>query len=352
MPSSRGLVTGAALAAALAWAPRAAADTPVEGFAVERLYQSAPGAGWVVMDALDMRGGLGGALALSTGYAHDPLRVRSSDGTRRFSVVSDEAFADFGLSVTYDRFRFYLNLDAPLVIDGFGGTVGSYAFTAPSVDLGSHPDTLSDARLGTDVRFYGGPSSPLRLGAGLQVFIPFGDRADYDTDHTLRAMGRLLLAGDAGRFTYAAQLGVHVRPLDDSPAPGSPQGSELLFGAAGGPKLLVRKGLAAILGPELFGATAFKSFFGSSGTALEGLLSGRLEGTADDGVQFRVKAGAGAGLYDHFGAPEWRLVFAVEVFDHDTDRDRDGVSDSQDACPDMPGVRTRIPSTNGCPLER
>jgi OmpA-OmpF porin, OOP family len=31
------------------------------------------------------------------------------------------------------------------------------------------------------------------------------------------------------------------------------------------------------------------------------------------------------------------------------DRDRDGIADADDACPDVPGVRTADPKTNGCP---
>jgi len=87
---------------------------------------------------------------------------------------------------------------------------------------------------------------------------------------------------------------VHVRPLDDSPAPESPQGSEMLFGAAAGARVPVgSSGTAAlVIGPEIYGATAFRSFLGSTSTALEGLLTGRLEGTADDGPQkgFRITA--------------------------------------------------------------
>ena len=30
----------------------------------------------------------------------------------------------------------------------------------------------------------------------------------------------------------------------------------------------------------------------------------------------------------------------------------DGVSDSKDACPDVPGIRTTGPKTNGCPSDR
>jgi hypothetical protein len=309
------------LTATCAMTPLARAQQQPQGFAVERFYPSAPGGGWLVMDDLRMHGGLGGVMALTVGYAHDPLRV--TDGSTRLAVVSDQAFADFGFAATYDRWRLYVNFDAPLTIQGQSGAVGAYQFTAPSVDLGANPDTMSDARVGVDGRLFGSEKSPFRVGAGAQLIIPNGNiaggnRADYNSDGTYRAMGRALFAGDAGRFTYAGQLGVHVRPLDDSPTPGSPEGSELLVGAAGGTKVVDWAGAskALIIGPEIFGATAFRSFLGRNGTAFEGLLTGRLEGTDDRGPQLRIKLGAGAGLSQHFGAPEWRLVFGIELLDH------------------------------------
>jgi hypothetical protein len=275
--------------------------------------------------------------------------------------VSDEVFADIGLAVTYDRWRLYVNLDAPLVIQGDSGTLGGYQFTAPTVSVAKgNPDTLSDPRIGLDARLVGDAASPFRLGASAQLFAPVGATPSvdgstlprlgyYDTDGTFRAMLRVLVAGDLGRFSYAGQLGAHIRALDDSPQPGGPRGSELLFGLAGGGKLPVGRGLALAVGPEVFGETAFRSFFGSATTGVEGLLTGRLEGTGDDGPQLRVKLGAGGGLDAQFGAPEWRVVFGIEVFDHSGDRDRDGVSDSKDACPDTPGIKTHDPKTNGCP---
>jgi hypothetical protein len=288
-----------------------------QGFAVERFYPSAPGGGWFVMDDLDMHGGLGGVMALTTSYSHNPLRV--PDGSQHLNVVSDRAFTDFGFAVTYERWRLYLNFDAPLVTTGVDttgqlGVVGDYQFTSPSLDLSQNPDTLSDARIGLDARILGDDKSPFRFGAGAQLFVPNGERSDYDTDGTYRAMLRVLSAGDVGLFTYAGQLGVHVRPLDDAPTPGSPQGSELLFGLAGGAKLPVLGSTAAlVVGPEIFGATAFRSFLGSTTTALEGLLTGRLEGSADDGPQLRGKLGAGFGIDQNFGAPQWRIVFAIEL---------------------------------------
>lgn len=308
MRSSRAFAAAVGAIIALVWSQSARAQVSAQGFRVERLYSSAPGAGWVVMDALDMRGGLGGVMGLTMGYAHDPLRVEGAP------VVEHRAFADFGFAATYDRWRLYLNMVMPLVIDGQSATSGGYRFTAPSVDPASNPDTLSDVRIGLDTRLFGREGAPLRLGAGAQLFVPNGVRSDYDTDHTYRAMARALVAGDAGRLTYAAHVGAHVRPLDDSPVPGSPRGSEFVFGAAAGARLAVRSGAAVVVGPEIFGSTALKSPFGADTTGVEALVSGRIEGTGDTWPQMRVKLGAGGGLTARFGAPEWRTVLSIEIF--------------------------------------
>jgi hypothetical protein len=326
---------------------------------VDRLYLSAPGAGWTVMDTLDMHGGLGGVISLTTSYAHDPFRVRSADGRQRLAVVSDEALADFGFAATYDRFRLYLNFDMPIYLTGQSGMVGGTYFASPSsgqpftpgpVDLGSAPDAFEDARVGFDARIVGDERSRFRLGAGAQLYVPSpnDNGSEYISDGTFRAMGRLLFAGDVGAFGYAGQVGVHVRPLDQTSTAG-PQGSELLFGVAAGPRFAVGADRALVVGPEVFGETAFKSFLGTTGTGVEGLLSARLEGTGHDGGQLRFKAGIGAGLDPRFGAPEWRALVGVELFDHHRDADGDGVSDAKDACPDAAGVGRSDANARGCP---
>lgn len=325
MPSSR-LSTGggrtgrlalglAAWLAATALASRAGSQQLAQGFAVERFYPSAPGGGWFVMDALDIRGGLGGALSVTGGYALKPLVV--SDGAKSIAVVSDEAFTDFSVALTYVRWRVYFGLGVPLLIDGQGGIVENRQFVPPSLNLGSNPDSVSDARVGLDARLFGGPTGPFRVGLGTQVFFPSGTQGNYDSDGTVRSMFRALVAGDVGRFGYAGQIGVHVRLLDDAPAPGSAQGSELLFGLAAGPRIAVSGSgrTTVVVGPELYGETAFRSPFSGSGTGVEALLSGRLEGTREDGAGFRVRLGTGGGLSPHFGAPEWRIVFGVDLFD-------------------------------------
>jgi hypothetical protein len=284
------------------------------GFAVERLYQSAPGGGWFVMDDLDISGRLGGAVSATSGYERNPLVITGPDGKQKLAVVSQEAFLDIGGSVTHDRFRGYLNIPMPLLVTGTSGTLGPYQFTAPSLTLGTNPDSVSDGRIGVDARLFGKPGDLIRLGAGAQLIFPSGTRSDYVTDGRYRGMFRFLAAGDAGAFRYAGQLGVHVRPLNDAPAPGSPNGSEFLYGISGGRSFAGPSGWTVIAGPEIYGETAFRSFFnGETGT--EALLTGRLEQTGTE-HNLRIKLGVGHALQQNFGAAQWRIVYGVELFGH------------------------------------
>ena len=294
--------------------PIAEAQQQVSGFAVDRFYQSAPGGGWFIMDDLDISGQLGGAIEATSGYERNPLVITSPDGKQTLAVVSQEAFLDIGASVTYSRFRGYVNFPFPLVVTGTSGTLAPYQFTAPSLTLGTNPDTISDTRIGFDVRLFGQPGSLLRLGAGAQAYIPSGNRADYVTDARYRGMFRFLAAGDAGAFRYAGQLGIHVRPLNESPVPDSPNGNEFLYGVSGGRSFALSNDWAVIAGPEIFGEKAFHpSSRGEAGA--EALLTGRFERTGA-GRNLRIKVGIGHALVQNFGAAQWRIVYGVELFGH------------------------------------
>jgi len=296
------------------WPWLAEAQQQAAGFAVERLYQSAPGAGWFVMDDLDISGRLGGAISLTSGYARNPLVIKGPDGEQKLAVVSEEAFVDFGAAITHDRLRAYINFPTPLLLSGTSGTLGQYQFTAPSVSLGNNPDTVSDPRIGFDIRLLGEPAGLFRLGAGAQLIFPNGNRTDYVTDGKYRGMFRFLAAGDAGAFTYAGQLGVHVRSLNDAQVPGGPNGSEFLYGISGGRRFAGSNGWGVVAGPEIFGETAFRAFF-SGKTGTEALLTGRFEHTGT-GRNLRIKLGVGHALVQDFGAAQWRIVFGVEMFGH------------------------------------
>jgi len=294
-----------------AWACPANAQQQTQGFAVERFYPSAPGGGWFVMDDVNISGGLGGVLSLTTGYSRNPLEVTNPGSTGRLALLTNQAFVDVSGAVTYDRYRFYFDLPVPLVVSGNSGTLGPYQLTAPSLNIAMNPDTLSDPRIGFDMRLLGKPGNSFRLGAGAQLIIPSGARADYVTDARYRGMIRVLPAGDIGQFSFAGQIGLHIRPVEGSLPPGGPNGNELLFGVSAGRKLSLSNGWAWIVGPEFFGETALRSFFNGR-TGFEVLFTGRLERIGDR-PHLRFKMGFGHGLVEQFGAPEWRLLFGVEL---------------------------------------
>ncbi len=306
------------MAASLSLCPQIsnAQQTTPSGFAVERLYLSAPGAGWFVMDDLNLSGRLGGAVSLTSGYERNPLVITS--GNQAVAVVSQQSYFTIGGALTYERFRAYLSLPFPVLVTGKSGTIanatGTYQFTAPNLTLGTTPDEIGDTMLGFDARLLGRPGDLFRLGAGAQLIAPSGSRSDSVSDARYRGMLRLLAAGDSGAFRYAGQVGVHLRPLNDAPVPGSPNGNELLYGIAGGEKFPSTNGWAVIVGPEIFGQTAVHSFFnGETGT--EALLTARLEQTSTE-HNLRLKLGVGHALRQNFGAAQWRVVFGVELFGH------------------------------------
>jgi hypothetical protein len=283
----------------------------LSGFAVERFYPSAPGAGWFVMDDLNISGGLGGAIEVNGGYARNALVLTSANGTNQLALVSGEGFIDIGLAVTYDRYRAYVNMPIPLAVTGNSGTVGAYQFNGPAVSPGTNPDTIADPRIGFDARLLGRPEGSLRLGVSAQLIFPSGNRADYVTDNRYRGMFRLLAAGDWGAWLYAGQVGVHVRPLKE-PAPGTPDGSEFLFGGSVGRKIPVTGAWGVVIGPEFWGETAFASFFSSQQTGVEGLITSRFE-KIGAGPHLRVKLGIGHDVVQHFGAPQWRVLVSLEL---------------------------------------
>lgn len=92
----------------------------------------------------------------------------------------------------------------------------------------------------------------------------------------------------------------------------------------------------------------------------EALLGVRWNGCS--GIE--AGAAAGPGFTTGIGTPDYRVVAMLgyaprncnkaqeKIPEPPADRDGDGVFDAQDACPDVAGVPTSDPATNGCPSDR
>jgi outer membrane protein OmpA-like peptidoglycan-associated protein len=319
--------------------PAAAQST---GFSINRFDVSERGSDWFVGESLDLRGHGRGALGLVADYAYKPLVFYDLNGDEQAVVVSHQLFIHLGGSVIlWDRLRLAANVPIAARTDGNRVRVGTDTI---------EPETgtdLGDIRLGADVRLVGSYGGPAQLALGAQIYLPTGSRGAFVGDGGVRVMPRLMLAGDLGPFAYSVRAALSYRSQKEALA-GVPVGSEVFFAATSGIWFADRK---LLLGPELSGSTVIEGdgAFKRATTPFELLFGLHFRPT-----DWRFGLGAGPGLTRGLGAPQVRLLATVEwspsVPEAPKDRDRDGVFDPDDACPDLPGPRSSNPKENGCPI--
>jgi OOP family OmpA-OmpF porin len=344
--TARKLAVGAAALALSLTASRAGAQST--GLAIDRFEPAAKGSAWFVLDSLDLRGTVRPAFGVVADYAYKPLVLYNSNGSENTAVVQDQMFLHIGASITViDRLRFAVNLPVAVFADGSAAklvnTSGTTSLAPPS------GAAIGDLRLDADVRLFGKSEGLMTMALGAQVWMPTGPRDEYTGDGGVRFAPHLLAAGQAGPFAYAGSLSF-IYHAQSAAYADAPVGGELALGGAVG-LLALKKHL--LIGPEVYGRTDVTNsgtFFAKAESPVEGLLGVHLA----EGL-FRFGVGGGTGFSQGIGSPQVRVVGSVEIIASATkppppsDRDKDGILDKDDACPDEPGVKTDDPATNGCP---
>ena len=330
------LLLGASAAPAPAQTTTAAATG---GFSLDRYEPAARGSEWFVLDSLEWQGEFRPSIGLTADFAVNPLVVYNPDDSVRANLTSTQFFAHIGAALAIkDAFQLSINIPVALVNSGDQATVNGITFAPPD------SASLGDIRLGAAVRAYGNPGDKFRFAIGLDVFLPTGSQTQYTGDGSVRVLPHLMIAGDVDNFAYAMRAGFLYRALDGS-LNGAPIASELQLAASIGLHFVDRK---LLIGPEVYLATgtASNASFKEATTPAEAILG--LHYTADSGVRFGI--GGGLGLDRGFGEPEARILATLEWTPPiEKDRDHDGILDKDDACPDVPGIKTDDPKTNGCP---
>jgi OmpA-OmpF porin, OOP family len=334
-------LTVAATTAALLTCAGHDARAQSAGFAVDRYEPAERGSDWFANESLDLRGAARPAAGVTFDWAYKPLRLYPRDdvqGLARATVITDQVFLHTGGTfVVGDWLRFGASL--PIAIYQQGEDTRGIAIATSAPDKAA----LGDARLGADALVFGAYGGLLRGAVGARLFLPTGSRTQMTGDGTLRVAPHVLFAGDYQGFLYAAKLGLAVRPWDGT-FEGRPLGSEALFSAAVGVKANDR----FVLGPELHGSTQVTrdAPLRTRDTPLELLVGAHLN-LGDDA---QVGTAIGPGLTRGDGSPSMRVLVSFEWSpDPCVDKDGDGICAPDDACPDVDGVRTRDPKTNGCP---
>ncbi len=272
------------------------------GFAVDRFDPAERGSEWFTNESLDLRGNLRPTAGLVLEYAYRPLVLYNPDGSLRTSIVRDQFFAHLGGAVNLaDRLR--IGISIPVAVYQFGRAV-----SADGVDFAPPAGgDVGDIRLGIDARLFGRHGNVFTAALGIQAYLPSGRRDTFTGDEALRLHPRALAAGEWGPLVYSGRVGFQYRAFDATFA-GVGLGSELVFGAAAGAKVLEK---ALVLGPEIYGSTIVGSDdgpFRTHNTPVE-LLFGAHYTVAGE---WRAGAGLGPGLARGHGAPAFRLVGSME----------------------------------------
>jgi OOP family OmpA-OmpF porin len=336
------LGTGAAalLGASLS-ATTASAQT---GFTSNRYEPAEQGSDWFENDSLDIRGSVRPALGLTLEYAKDNVDIHNPmDDSIQQRLVADQLFLHVGAGlILANRFRIAASLPLALWQYGYGDGAG-----AP---LPPNAAAIGDLRLGADIRLFGEYEDAVSMAIGAQVWLPTGRADEYTGDGKVRVQPHIMIAGDLWDLAYALKLGVETRGISGT-IDGVQFGTELVGNLAVGARVLDKK---LLIGPELNIYTLASNAFHSQTTPSEIVLGAHYR--AGD---FKLSAGLGAGFTEAYGSPDFRAILGFDWIPAIEkpkpvpvvlDRDGDGIPDGEDACPDVPGVRTNDPKTNGCPL--
>src|SRR5581483_7056816 len=227
-----GLRTGATVLLTLALTQNAFA----QGFALDRFDPSERGSEWFANESLDFRSQNkfrpAGGIVLDGQYR--PLAIYNTDGSVNTEIVRNVVTIHPGASIVlWERARFGISIPVNLFEDGADGTLNGITYGKPR-----NSPSLGDLRLSADGRIYGKYDGPFRVAAGIRLYLPTGNRGDYQSDETVRFQPRVMAAGDVKPkgasvgFVYSATLGLMYRDDSQPPFAGSKLGTEFHFSAA------------------------------------------------------------------------------------------------------------------------
>jgi OmpA-OmpF porin, OOP family len=284
-------------------------------------------------------------------YAYKPLVLyQGSNDQEVGAVVKNQLFLHVAAGISlWDRLWIFANM--PLALLNSGETISG----APAAPSGV---AAGDLRAGLRVRLLGENRSLATLSLSGYVFIPTGNKDKYAGTGEVHGMPALVLSGESDSVAYALNAGVDLAKQDDGS--GAKLGADMSFGGA---IALLAMDKTLQIGPEVYGTTLMTgdNSFSQATTNLEAILGARLRvGPMVMGL------GGGPGITRGIGTPTLRVVASVAFAPlppkpapppppvvrkpvPPPDRDKDGIFDKDDACPDEPGVKSNDPEKNGCP---
>lgn len=291
-------------------------------------------------------------------FAFNPLKLNTTDASGAPQKKDYVAYQFYGA-----RINVALNITNRWMAGGEFAAGGTMAKEDDGAEDKKATTVFGDPRLFTRFNLLGDPASPLAIGLQGDVWLPIGTPNKLTADERIRLLPRLLVSGIQSGFFYAANVGVLFRRHHDF---GNAEiGNAITYGAGLGYALkgseVSREGKRTghQFGVELYGNTVLPAngsdspFLGRSSSPAELLFSYRLGShvASNDAARTGFYVAAGPGLTRAPGVPEWRLLVGFDIAGPylteppPQDRDKDGVLDRDDRCPNEPGTAALL----GCP---
>lgn len=284
----------AVVAVAVACAQAAQADQPAAGArAIDRMHSAAADSEWFAVDSLGFEGHRDVTVEVLNDYAYHPLVAYDGAGNERGVIVSHSYVMQVGASVSLaERFRLSATVPFSTYQTGSDTMFNGVMLRAPVFAFG-------DVTVAGDVRMVGTAHSSLRVAAGIRFALPTGSRTNYMSDGVFGIEPRVMVAGGAGRFEYAAVASLMLR-----------EQTELAHQSFGG-ELRASFGAGArfgklLVGPELVAARSLETDM-ATGTPTEVALGASYQ--VHDA--WRLGLGASLGLSNAVGVPDQRALLSL-----------------------------------------
>jgi outer membrane protein OmpA-like peptidoglycan-associated protein len=326
---------GIFLIVAVATASRAA-PAGADGLDGQRFVPAAGAAGGFNVERTLVLPHLDWGVGLFLHYADDPVVVLDTGSGAVVARPLERALTlDLLGSVgLWDFAELAVHLPVDLVYEGEDVVAGGQALAAST--------GVGDLRLMPKFRLLAGES--FGVGLAVPIRLPTGDDAALRGAGDVTVEPKLLLSWWAGRVSLGANVGYRLHTSDEGRQ--GPGGDELSFGGLLRYRLPFA-GDSVVLSAELVGGLETDSDDDQSrNLPMEALLGAIVELSPSWQLYF----GGGAGVHDGVGTPDFRLVFGIRYTSVGfSDRDRDGIYDERDRCPDSAEDMDDFEDEDGCP---
>jgi len=282
--------------------------------------------------------------ALAFSYAHNPVVWRYPDGSYD-PIITDQGMLElclaFGLVKLVD-----FGVVLPVALVNRGPTNNGLGLDPSGATLNGRG--FGDLRLIPRIAFVQERSFGFGLAVAAELSAPTGAATRFlgEPGWTFRprVIGTLPVRRFAGvPLRFSSSLGYVVRKSND--VAGLTVGDELEL-RAGAEATFHRLPVPTSLLLDFVGTTAARKPFAGHGLANVEVLAGVRIRLNDYLV---VTLGGGPGLSNGLGTPDVRGVVSIGLAPEPPDRDGDGISDFNDACPDEPEDYDQFDDLDGCP---